>query len=63
MMSGTDYGKEGPGIKGSQKWLRVLVNEYKPIFFREIVREMPRLNLNNLDQIEWLSPLEKDGYV
>ena len=24
---------------------------------------MPHLNLNNLDQIEWLSPLEKDGYV
>jgi hypothetical protein len=24
---------------------------------------MPYLNLNNIDQIEWLSPLEKDGYV
>jgi hypothetical protein len=63
MMAGIDYGKEGPDTKGSQKWLRVLVNEHKPIFYREIVREMPRLNLNNLDQIEWLSPLKKDKYV
>ena len=63
MMPGIDYGKEGPDTKGSQKWLRVLVNEYKPIFFREIVREMPHLNINNLDQIEWLSPLKKDKYV
>jgi hypothetical protein len=63
MMPGIDYAKEGADTKGSQKWLRVLVNEYKPIFFREIVREMPHLNLNNLDQIEWLSPLKKDKYV
>jgi hypothetical protein len=63
MMPGIDYGKEGPDTKGSQKWLRVLVNEHKSIFFREIVREMARLNLNNLDQIEWLSPLRKDKYV
>jgi len=24
---------------------------------------MPHINLNNLEQIEWLSPLEKDDYV
>jgi hypothetical protein len=50
-------------IKGSQKWLQLLVNKFKPIFFREILREMPHLNLNCIDQIEWLSPLEKDDYV
>jgi hypothetical protein len=63
MMPGIDYGKEGLGVKGSQKWLRVLVNEYKLIFYREILREMPHLNLNCIDQLEWLSPLEKDKYV
>jgi hypothetical protein len=55
--------RKGLAIKGSQKWLQILVKEHKPIFFREIAREMPHLKLNNLDQIEWLSPLEKDGYV
>ena len=54
---------KGLAIRGSQKWLQLLVKEYKPIFFREIVREMPRLNLNNSDQIEWLSPLKNDKYV
>jgi hypothetical protein len=63
MTPGIDYGKEGPKTKGSQEWLRVLVNEHKPIFFREILREMPHLNLNCIDQIEWLSPLRKDKYV
>jgi hypothetical protein len=52
---------KGLAARGSQKWLQLLVKEYKPIFFREIVREMPQLNLNN-NQIEWLSPLEKDNY-
>jgi hypothetical protein len=54
---------KGLAIKGSQKWLQLLVNKFKPIFFREILREMPHLNLNCIDQIEWLSPLEKDDYV
>ncbi|MDP2045632.1 MAG: hypothetical protein Q8L00_05385, partial [Deltaproteobacteria bacterium] len=55
--------RNGLASRGSQKWLQLLVKEHKPIIFREIAREMPHLNLNNLDQIEWLSPLEKDGYV
>ncbi len=55
--------RQGPASRGSQRWLQLLVKEFKPIFFREIVREMPHLKLNNLDQIEWLSPLEKDDYV
>lgn len=55
--------RKGLASRGSQKWLQLLVKEHKTIIFREIAREMPRLNLNNLDQIEWLSPLEKDGYV
>ena len=55
--------RKGIASRGSQKWLQLLVKEHKAIIFREIVREMPRLNINNLEQIEWLSPLEKDGYV
>jgi hypothetical protein len=54
---------KGLAMKGSQKWLQLLVKEHKPIIFTEIAQEIPHLNLNNLDQIEWLSPLEKDGYV
>ena len=54
---------KGLAIRGSQKWLQLIVKEYKPIFFREIFREMALLNLNNSEQIEWLSPLEKDDYV
>ena len=49
-------------LRGSQRWLQLLVNKFKPIFFREILREMPHLNLNCIDQIEWLSPLEKNDY-
>jgi hypothetical protein len=55
--------RKGLAIKGSQKWLQLLIKEHKPIIFREIAREIPHLNLNNLDQIEWLSPLEKDDYI
>jgi len=54
---------KGLASRGSQKLLQLLVKDHKPIIFREIAREIPHLNLNNLDQIEWLSPLEKDGYV
>jgi len=55
--------RKGLASQGSQKWLQLLFKDHKPIIFREIAREMPHLDLNNLDQIEWLSPLEKDGYV
>jgi hypothetical protein len=55
--------KKGLALRGSQKWLQLLVNKFKPIFFREILREMPHLNLNCIDQIKWLSPLEKDDYA
>jgi len=55
--------RKGQALKGSQKWLQLLVKEYKPIFFREIVRELPILNINSLDQIEWLSPLREDDYI
>ena len=54
---------KGLAIKGSQRWLQLLVNKFKPIFFSEILREMPHLNLNCLDEIKWLSPLEKYDYL
>jgi hypothetical protein len=54
---------KGLASKGSQKWLQLLVKEYKPIFFREFARELPSLNISSFDQIEWLSPLENDDYV
>jgi hypothetical protein len=54
---------KGLAIRGSQKWLQLLIKDYKPIFFGEIVRGMPYLNLNCIDQLKWLSPLEKDDYV
>jgi hypothetical protein len=54
---------KGLAIRGSQRWLQLLVNKFKPIFFREILRELPHLKVNCIDQIKWLSPLEKDTYV
>ena len=54
---------KGLAIKGSQRWLQLLVNKFKPIFFSEILREMPHLNLNCIDEIKWLSPLEKYDYL
>jgi hypothetical protein len=55
--------RKGLQPKGSQKWLQKLVNEHNPIFLRELNRKIPGLNIKSLDQIRWLSLLEKDGYL
>lgn len=51
---------QGRAEKGSQKWLQMLVNEYPELVNREL-REMLRLGPG--DVIQWLSPLEDDGYA
>jgi len=45
--------------KGSQKWIRKLVNE-EPKILNSQVRK--NLNLPNDELIEWLSPLKSEGY-
>jgi hypothetical protein len=47
------------GEKGSQKWIRKLVNEEPEILNSQIRKN---LNLPNDERIEWLSPLEDEGY-
>jgi hypothetical protein len=45
--------------KGSQKWIQKLVNEQPGILNRQI---RMKLGLAEHEEIEWLSPLEKDEY-
>jgi hypothetical protein len=47
------------GEKGSQKWIRKLVNEEQEILNSRIRKN---LNLPNDERIEWLSPLKSEGY-
>jgi hypothetical protein len=47
------------GEKGSQKWIRKLVNE-EPEILNSLIRK--NLNLPNDERIEWLSPLKSEGY-
>ncbi len=47
-------------IKGSQKWLQVLVNEH-PDILDDLLR--PRLQLSSHETINWVSPLQEDGYA
>jgi hypothetical protein len=52
--------QQGPGVKGSQKWIQKLLNE-KPDLLTSLIRT--RLNLPDTDNITWLSPLAEDGYA
>jgi hypothetical protein len=47
------------GEKGSQKWIRKLVNEEQEILNSRIRKN---LSLPNDERIEWLSPLKNEGY-
>jgi len=51
---------QGPGVKGSQKWIQKLVNE-KPDLLNSLIRT--KLDLPDTDTITWLSPLAEDGYA
>jgi hypothetical protein len=46
--------------RGSQKWMQDLVNQAPHLLDRAIARE---LNLTPAEKIQWLSPLESDGYA
>ena len=52
--------QQGPGVKGSQKWIQKLVNE-KPDILNSLIRE--QINLPDADRIAWLSPIAEDGYA
>jgi hypothetical protein len=47
-------------LKGSQKWLQLVVNQAPHLLDRAIAA---RLNFSSSDKIIWLSPLEDDGYA
>ncbi len=47
-------------IRGSQKWLQKIVN-WNPRALDKALRF--NLKLNDRDTIEWMSPLERDGYA
>ena len=51
--------EQGPGVKGSKKWIQKLVNE-KPDLLNSLIRT--KLDLSDTDSITWLSPLAEDGY-
>jgi hypothetical protein len=52
--------EQGPGLKGSQKWIQKLVNE-KPDLFNSLIRT--QLNLPDMDTITWVSPLAEDDFA
>jgi hypothetical protein len=52
--------EQGPGLKGSQKWIQKLVNE-KPDLFNSLIRA--QLDLPDTDKITWHSPLSGDEYA
>ena len=52
--------QQGPGVKGSQKWIQKLVNE-KPDLFNSLIRT--QLDLPDTDKITWHSPIAEDGYA
>ena len=51
---------QGPGVKGSQKWIQKLVNE-RPDLLTSFTRT--QLDLPNTDTITWLSPIAGDEYA
>jgi hypothetical protein len=48
------------GLKGSQKWLQLVVNRATHLLDQAIARQ---INLSPVDKISWLSPLEEDCYA
>jgi len=51
---------QGPGVKGSQKWIQKLVNE-KPDLLNSLIRT--QLDLPDTDKITWHSPIAEDGFA
>ena len=49
---------QNPGLKGSLKWIRVLVNQ-RP----EMVEEGLRTLVGSRESVEWLSPLSEDQFA
>ncbi len=47
-------------MRGSQRWLQILINEHPEVIFRELA---PELGLDNKDQLSWLSPCQNDNYA
>jgi len=52
--------QQGPGVKGSQKWIKKLLNENSDLLNSPIKTQ---LNLPDTDTITWVSPLAEDGYA
>lgn len=51
---------QGRKIKGSQKWLQIVVNE-QPDLINPVLSDL--LGLSQAGSIHWLSPVEKDDYA
>ena len=51
---------QGPGVKGSQKWIQKLVNE-KPDLLNSPIRT--QLDLPDTEKITWLSQIADDDYA
>jgi hypothetical protein len=51
---------QNKGVKGSQKWLQILVNQHQNLL-NSLLRS--RLQLSASDKIMWLSPLGEDCYA
>ena len=51
---------QGPGVKGSQKWIQKLVNE-RPDLLTSFTRT--QLDLPDTEKITWLSPIAGDEYA
>lgn len=49
-----------PAIRGSQKWLQILVNKCPEVLSRDIASH---LNLAPSEQVHWLTPLAGDDYA
>lgn len=51
---------QGNAVKGSQKWIQMLVNE-KPNFLNSLIRT--QLDLPSTEKIRWHSPIAEDEYA
>ena len=52
--------KQGPSLRGSQRWLQIAVNRCPDLIDSAIVKA---LGLCSSEEIEWLSPLESDCFA
>ena len=52
--------KQGPSLRGSQRWLQIAVNRCPEVIDSAIAKA---LNLCPGEEIEWLSPLESDCFA